>query len=55
MDDADWDDEEHRAGDRSPFHYRQIVGQAVSLAAALSSFTERARHAPRRLRTTTRP
>ncbi|WP_371100098.1 ABC transporter ATP-binding protein [Streptomyces sp. PU_AKi4] len=35
VDDADWHDEAYRANDRGLFYARQIVGQVVSLAAAL--------------------
>ncbi|MGW1864527.1 ATP-binding cassette domain-containing protein [Streptomyces mauvecolor] len=35
VDDADWHDEAYRARDRGLFYSRQIVGQAVGLAAAL--------------------
>ncbi|MGW3205627.1 ABC transporter ATP-binding protein [Streptomyces sp. NPDC001135] len=35
IDDADWHDEAYRANDRGLFYARQIVGQVVSLAAAL--------------------
>ncbi|WP_258020653.1 hypothetical protein [Streptomyces anatolicus] len=35
VDDADWHDEAYRANDRGLYYARQIVGQVVSLAAAL--------------------
>ncbi|MGW3209091.1 ABC transporter ATP-binding protein [Streptomyces sp. NPDC001135] len=35
VDDADWHDEAYRANDRGLFYARQIVGQVISLAAAL--------------------
>lgn len=35
VDDADWHDQAYRANDRGLFYARQIVGQVISLAAAL--------------------